>query len=52
MLKGWKTILGCVALGVITTLNAMGLIPDDQFQTLGLLIASFTGIAMRLAIKG
>lgn len=52
ILKGKKTIIGCVLLGIATTLNALGIIPDDQFQTLALLLASFTGIAMRAALKG
>ena len=51
-LKGKKTIIGCVAAGVLVAIHGMGYVDDQTAQMIAAAILAWTGIALRLAVGG
>ncbi len=51
-LSGKKTILGSLAGGVLVIAWSLSLIDDDMAKTLLGLVAMWTGVSLRMAIKG
>lgn len=50
-LKGKKTILGSIAGGLVIVAWSLGLIDQQTAGTLLGIVAAWTGVALRLAIK-
>ena len=50
-MTGWKTYAGCAALAVVTIANAMGWIDGETYITVTGLVAAWTGISLRAAVK-
>ena len=51
-LKGKKTMLGAVAGGALVIAHATGWIDAQTFQVIGGFIVTWTGVSLRLAVKG
>lgn len=51
-LKGKKTILGMVGLGVLLIVRALELIDAQTAEIVGACILTWTGVSLRLAMKG
>lgn len=51
-LKGKKTIIGSIAGAVVTVAWSLGLIDDATAKMLLGIVVAWTGVSLRLAIKG
>lgn len=51
-LKGKKTMIGSVLSGVLTIAFSLGLIDAELAGVIGGFLLTFTGVSLRLAVKG